>query len=310
MKEDIRQSLLKAGAIAVGFAQGGEIDPDVHKDYVEWIGEGRHGEMGYLERHIPLRHHIDHVLQGTKTIISLAFDYSPEEWRENDFPYIAAYAYGEDYHLLLRERLKPVINEFKRIYGGEWRICIDSAPVAERYWALKSGIGKRGLNGSVIVKGAGALSFLVEILTTIELEPDQPSIEFCKGCRACVKICPTQALKGDGTMDARRCINYLTIEKRGDFSREETELINLDSGYLYGCDRCLRICPHNGENIHTNCTQNLFINKIKDLTIEDILSLGVEEFKERFKKSPLFYAGYDRLQRNAMAIKNKSTGNS
>ena len=309
MKEEIRRSLLAAGAIAVGFAKAGEIDQKVHEDFINWIREGCHGEMGYLERHIPLRQHTDNVLSGAKTVISLAFDYTPQEWRKGSLPYISSYAYGEDYHMLLRERLKPVVKEFKNIYGGDWRVCIDSAPMAERYWALKSGIGKRGINGAVIVKNSGALNFLVEVLTTLDLEPDPSSEEVCKRCEACVNICPVKALRGDGTMDARRCINYLTIEKRGYFTAQESELINSDSGYLYGCDRCLRACPHNKDFMHTNCAQNIFSNKIKDIMPEDILSLEEEEFKERFKKSPLLYAGYERLRRNALAIKNKSAGN-
>ena len=309
MKDTIREILLKSGACAVGFAEAGEIDPEFHEAYKKWIGEGCNGEMGYLERHVPLRRNTNHVLPGAKTVISIAFDYTPSDWRDNRLPYIASYAYGDDYHILLKELLTPVVNGLKNKFGGKWRISIDSAPLAERYWALKSGIGKRGLNGSVIVNGTGALCFLVEILTTIEIEADNPSHESCRGCNACIKVCPAKALRGDGTMDARKCINYLTIEKKEEFTEEETNLINSKFGYLYGCDRCLRICPHNKVKDDTNPPQKLFKYSIKDLSVDAILSMEEEEFKQFFQRSPLLYAGYQRLRRNAMALKTKSTGN-
>ena len=245
MKEDIRNILLEAGAVAVGFAQAGEIDSEFHEYFTKWIEKGYHGEMAYLERHIPLRHHTDFVLPGAKSVISLAFSYAPKEWRPLDQPMIAAYAYGEDYHKSLRRILKPVVKLFETKYGGNWRICIDSAPVAERFWAMKSGIGKRGLNSCIIVPGCGSLCFLVELLTTIELEPDSPSFSECDRCGLCVAECPAKAIHEDGTFEACKCINYLMIEKRTPLSDEESELISTPPGYLYGCDRCLRICPHN-----------------------------------------------------------------
>ena len=177
MKEEIRRRLINAGALAVGFAQAGEISPEVHKEYQTWIEEGHQGEMSYLERHLPLRQHTDNVLKEARTVISMAFGYAPKEWQPKSLPVIAVYAYGEDYHLVLREILNPVVKEFQKEYGGKWRICIDSAPMAERFWAVKSGIAKRGINGSVIIHKGGSLCFLVEILTTQSIEADHPSKE-------------------------------------------------------------------------------------------------------------------------------------
>lgn len=248
MKEDIRKELLAAGAVAVGFAEAGEIDSKFHETYKKWIGEGYQGDMSYLERHIPLRQHTDFVLPGAKTVISLAFSYAPKEWRPLDLPMIAAYAYGEDYHKSLRKILKPVVNSFQEKYGGKWRICIDSAPVAERFWAMKSGIGKLGLNSCIIVEGCGSLCFLVEILTTHSLKPDNSSEKRCLNCGRCVEICPANAIGEDGTFRASRCINYLMIEKRTPLSPQEIQLLNTPPGHILGCDRCLRVCPHNHPN--------------------------------------------------------------
>lgn len=299
MKEDIRHTLLQSGASAVGFAEAGEISPSVHHDFTRWIQQGYNGEMQYLERHIPLRKHTDAVLKGAKTVISLAFGYASQENRAIDLPVIASYAYGRDYHIVLREILHPIVKNFQNQYGGKWRICIDSAPLAERYWALKSGIGKRGLNGAVIVKGAGSFCFLVEILTTLEIKPDHPSEDTCEKCGLCISQCPAQAIKNEGILDARKCINYLTIEKKGEFSEQEKEFLKEEEGYLYGCDRCLRICPHNHPKICT--TGSLFtpLEDILTLTPQKIIGMDESEFKTLFSVSPLSYAGYQRLSRNA-----------
>lgn len=331
MKERIRTLLLSRGACAVGFARAGEVDPTVTARYEKWIGEGRHGEMAYLERHIPLKRHTDNVLPGAKTVISLAFDYTPEQWRDSDLPKIAAYAYGKDYHTELRKLLRPALEELKREYGGKWRVCIDSAPVAERFWALKSGIGIQGRNGNVIIRGHGSFCFLVELLTTLEIEPDEAQFETCENCGLCVKACPAKAILCDGEIDASKCINYLTIEKKTEFKPAESRL--LTSGpFLYGCDECQQACPHNktsaadphpsapestpfpsAPGIPTNPSplgsrhpapshRHPALPIILSLTPEAILFMTPEVFKKTFSSSPLLYASYETLRRNALAL--------
>lgn len=310
IKEEIRSALLNAGAVAVGFAKAGEIDTDARRQYREWIGEGLNGEMEYLNRHLPLREHTDNVLSGANTVISMAFDYTPAVWLPEERPIVAAYAYGEDYHLVIREKLKPVLKEFEKKFGGKWRLCIDSAPVAERYWAVKSGIGKIGLNGNIIVEGVGSMCFLSEILTTIEIEPDKGEVAFCEGCGLCIDACPGKALRGRGVVDAGKCINYLTIEKKGEFTPEETELVREGRGHLYGCDHCLRVCPHNlsAFSVPQNRRSNkplLFpmLSAIKALSPESLEGLTEPEFKALFRRSPLIYAGYSCLRRSAQTLK-------
>ena len=299
MKEKIRESLIKSGAAAVGFARAGEIDKSVHEKFKEWIGKGKHGDMSYLERHIPLRKHTDNVLMGATTVISLAYSYFPKEWRSNELPCISAYAYGEDYHYSIKEKLLPVVKDLQVEFGGKWRICIDSAPLAEKYWALKSGIGKRGLNGSIIVNGCGSMCFLAEILTTLSITPDNPSEEICEKCGECIRICPVKAISGDGTIDASKCINYLTIEKKGEFSEVEKKLLRSEEGYLFGCDRCIRVCRYNRAPSCSNYTEIHDIPEINSLLPCHIINIGEGEFKKIFARSPLSYAGLSRLHRNA-----------
>lgn len=330
MKETIRRKLYDSGAVAVGFAKAGMLPSRIYEDYLCWIGEKRHAGMDYLERHVSLKKNTENVLKGAKTVISLAFDYTPLKWREEKEVEIAAYAYGEDYHNVLKKNLRPVIKDFRKAYGGEWRVCVDSAPVSERFWAMESGIGRRGSNGSIIIDKIGSFCFLTEILTTLRIEPDIPSREVCMECGKCMEICPGKAIKGDGTIDAEKCINYLTIEKKGDFTEKEKELVRSENGHLYGCDRCLKVCPHNciGKteipvSFKINQYDRLvntgnFSEKLKDiqsnrqlfsplenimtLTAEKILAMEEAEFNEIFKNSPLSYAGYTRLKRNALAL--------
>lgn len=296
---------MATGALAVGFTKAGKIEDGAAEDYSKWIGEGLHGDMHYLERHLPLRNHTDSVLPGAKTVVSLAFGYKPEEWRSDNLPYVSFYAYGDDYHIVLKEILNPVVENLKKEYGGKWRICIDSAPIAERYWAMKSGIGKRGLNGNIIIENYGPFCFLVQILTTLEITPDIPSHKSCGDCGLCIDVCPSKSIKGNGMIDAKKCINYLTIEKKEEFTEEEARLLNSDNGYLFGCDRCLRICPHNNPANNSLIKEFSLSDEIRNLTPERILSIEEKEFKQIFSRSPLLYAGYKRLRRNALILKNK-----
>lgn len=198
-----------------------------------------HAGMEYMERHQELRRDPRLLLPGAKTVVSIAFNYR----QPNPFPQIATYALGEDYHRVLRRRLKGAVRKISDEFGGKWRICIDSAPILERYWALKCGIGRRSpVHGNIVVNNAGSMVFLAELLTTLDItlprEEEFPD-EFME---ISWSGCPGGALGEDGTLDARRCINYLTIEHRSPLTPQEQKIVG---GSVFGCDRCQTSCREN-----------------------------------------------------------------
>lgn len=303
IRDIIRERVLSTGAVAVGFAAAGEIETRAAGEYDAWIGEGCHSGMDYLARHALLKRHPRNVLEGVRSVVSIAYSYAPAVWRAEELPVISCYAYGLDYHDVLRRRLSPVVDNLKERLGGEWRVCIDSAPLAERYWAVKAGIGKRGLNGSVIVDHFGSYIFLVELLTTLSVASESPEKGdlWCEGCGACVRACPQGALRGDGTLDSRRCLNYLTIEHRGEWEGESREAMQTSAGHhtLYGCDICQRVCPHNRDIPPTTITEFSPLPDILTLDREALLSMDQASFSRIFRGSPIKRGKLAGLQRNA-----------
>lgn len=205
--------------------------------------------MEYMERHKPLRRDPRLLLEGAKTLISVAFNYR----QHNPRPEVATYALGEDYHNVLRKRLKTVTSGMKESFGGDYRVCIDSAPVLERYWAVRCGLGRRSsLSGNVMVPGVGSMVFLAEILTTLEIPSFSRNL-FAEDITEesiptpSAAVCPTGALQPDGTVDARRCVNYLTIEHTGEWTPEQRRLMERPGvkGKVFGCDICQLACPSN-----------------------------------------------------------------
>lgn len=309
-KEKIRSAILGSGCVAVGFAEAAPVSQDEHQSYLEWLAEGKNAGMDYLNRHASLRLDPDTLLPGVRTVISMAFSFHPEKFRPLDADMIACYAYGRDYHDVIRRRLRPIVKDLKDQSGGEWRICVDTAPIAERYWAVKAGVGVRLANGCVDVPGYGNMVFLAEILTTLEIPADSPlpCNTDCHACGACRKICPAGALGEDGRIDARRCLSYLSIEHRGEWTEADmVEAMNTPAGQkcLYGCDLCLRVCPKNqhhpstqiGEFAPLPATSNM--PELLELTRADILSMTEEDFRAYFSHSAAKRAGFEGLRRNA-----------
>lgn len=246
-KERIRGALLDAGAVAAGFARAEAIDEALAERLERWYAEGCHATMEYMPRHAELRRDPRQLLPEARTVISVAFPYYPPQLRPQTLPQIALFAYGRDYHKVLVKLLRPVCRMLTEEYGAKTRICVDSAPIAERYWALKAGIGRRGDNGTVITDEAGSFVFLAEILTDLDIVPDEPSTRECSHCGACRRVCPGAAIADDATIDAGRCLSYLTIEHQGLLNSLQQKIMDSEIGRntLFGCDLCQKVCHHN-----------------------------------------------------------------
>ena len=294
-REGLRAALLEAPA--VGFASAGPVSEDEDRRLRGWLAAGHHAGMAWMERHADLRRNLDNVLPGTRTVISLAFPYAPERERPSDLPYLSRYAYGRDYHEAIRSLLTAVLEQTGLI--SSCRICIDSAPVSERFWAIRAGIGYRGDNGALIVPGIGSEVFLAEILTTIEFEPDAPADAECLHCGACRRACPTGALQPDGTIDCRRCISYLTIEHRGPWTDPDAiAAMSTPAGRtsLFGCDRCITACPLRNDTSSPH-TWSPTLPAMLALAPSDIPAQQ-SEFKRRFAHTALLRPGLQNLLRN------------
>lgn len=284
---EIRRRVLEAGASACGIAR---VEPLTEAEYhlhESWVASGKHGEMSYLENYAPLRHDPATLLDGAKSIIVAAFNYYH---RDNGPLRWARYALGRDYHEEVRERLSAVASRME----GESRVTVDTAPLRERLWAVKAGVGFTGLNGLLIVPGTGSWVVLGEILTTLDLEPDRPlDSAGCGECGLCVSSCPGGALDGCGGMDARRCRSYLSIEYRGD------DIPSL-GGRVYGCDICQEVCPHN-RNIRES---EIFVPRpeVTALTRERILEMSQEQFSRIFSHSAIKRTKSSGLRRNALRL--------
>lgn len=303
----LQNVLEEAGACAFGVVKAGEADASARSAYERWIGEGRNAGMDYLEKYPDVRFDTRQLLKGAQSMICCAFPFAPAELRKPSLPYIASYALGDDYHNTIRRRLKKAVRSLQDTLGGEWRICIDTAPVLERYWAVKAGFGTVGKNGALIVPGYGSMVFLAEIITTIKLPPasfnasgQDPTEWDCNNCGRCIEACPGKALKGDGTLDARRCISYLSIEHRGEWDEEGRAVMATPQGRrtLYGCDLCLRVCLLNHAIPPSNIPEFTLRKSLRHLSEEDIRTMPPDDFSLLFQGSAIRRAGLEGLQRN------------
>ena len=289
----VRRLCADAGACACGVAAAGEVTPEDMALLDAWLAEGRHGCMDYMERWRDLRADPRTLLPGARSVLVCAFSCRQQQHSAH----IADYALGSDYHAVLRARLEPVAEAIRAMCGGETRVCVDSAPLRERYWAMRAGVGAPGLNGKIFVPGAGCDVLLAEILCTAELPPDAPAApSACTACRRCVEACPAGALDGSGGVDARRCLSCLTLEWRGPLPAG-TDL----HGRLAGCDVCSRVCPANrGDALPV--AELLPRPDVLALTPAAAAAMGRGAFGRMFAGSALMRLRHGGLRRNADAI--------
>ena len=298
----VKAEALRIGFDAIGFAQ---VQPaDTEKEHLErWLAAGNHAGMSYMARNLSVRLDPRELLPNAQTIVSLALNYYPSHQQPPENPRIAYYAYGEDYHHVLKEKLFHLWDYIKSIHpeahAAKARCFTDTAPLLERYWAWKAGVGFIGKNTCLIIPGKGSFFFLGEIVTTLPFAYDTPQTTRCGSCTRCIDACPTRALAAEKTIDARRCLSYLTIEHRGELPPAQAALLG---NRLFGCDTCQCICPWNKQARPTAEPRFAPNPQVLNLKKEDILSLSQAQFDTLFALSPIKRTEHSGLLRNAREI--------
>ncbi|PIF05845.1 MAG: tRNA epoxyqueuosine(34) reductase QueG [Draconibacterium sp.] len=295
--------IIKNKARELGFCDCAILPVDVLTDeksaYFNWLESGMQGEMSYMERNIDKRFDPALLFENAKTIIVALYNYFPGSRQDDEkAPIISKYAYGIDYHYVLKEKLGQLLTFIQtEIIECVGRPFADSAPVLERAWAKKAGLGWIGKNSNLINLKQGSFIFICELLLDVELPYDEPKevTDHCGNCTRCIDACPTKAIVADRVVDARKCISYQTIEKRGELDKE---LLGKFENRVFGCDICQDVCPW---NLKAKPTQEPGFNPGKELmslTRQQWMNMDKDQFNRLFKKSAVKRAGYKGLKRN------------
>jgi len=271
-----------------------------------WLNKGLHGEMKYMENHFELRTDPTKLVPGAKSVITLVFNYFPNQQQADGIPKIAKYAYGKDYHQVIREKLHEFLFRIRERLGQvEGRGFVDSAPVLERSWALHSGLGWIGKNGNLINTKKGSFFFLATLITDLVLEPDLPyQQDYCGSCTKCIDACPTEAILPNKTLNASQCISYFTIELKSASLPEELQQKAND--WVFGCDICQDVCPWNRFSKPHQHGELEPLDEVMTFSFNDWLSLDKTSFNKLFKDSPIKRTKWEGMQRNLGLFRKKS----
>jgi epoxyqueuosine reductase len=301
MDDLVRQSsMIKAGAYSLGFDGCGistavRLSGDAER-LRDWLQAGYHGSMSYMENHFELRVDPTQLVEGAQSVISVILNYFPSETQVMGAPVISKYAYGEDYHSVIKKKLKLLLQYIhEKVCPVHGRAFVDSAPVLDRAWAARSGLGWIGKNSNLIAPATGSFVFIGNLLVDIPLQDDKPMKNRCGSCDKCLKACPTQAIVEPGIVDARRCISYLTIEHRGAIP---DALCNKPGNHAFGCDVCQDVCPWNGKAKPHRVGEFKPLPGLLEMTREDWQNMDQQTFEKRFTKSPIRRVKFEGLQRN------------
>jgi epoxyqueuosine reductase len=294
--------LIKAEAQNLGFAFCGIAKAEFLEEEAPrleaWLQKGMHGEMQYMENHFDKRLDPRLLVDGARAVISLGLNYYTDTPQADPFaPKISKYAYGEDYHSVIKDKLKQllhVINEKIGEVGG--RAFVDSAPVLDKAWAKKAGLGWIGKNANLINKQAGSFFFLAELIVDIELEYDiEPTADHCGTCTRCIDACPTDAIVGPYVVDGSRCISYLTIELKNEIPQEFKGKMD---GWMFGCDICQDVCPWNRFSVLHNEPSFTPNAELLSLSKNELHEITEDVFKKVFKNSAVKRTKFSGLKRN------------
>ncbi len=296
--DEIKQKALDLGFDACGICRATESGEE--ERYMQWLQDHWQGGMGYMERNIDKRLDPRLLVEGARSIISVALNYYPPVKLPGKVPQFAYYAYGKDYHEVVREKLRCLFEWIReRVPDVIGRYFSDSAPVLERFWAARAGLGFIGKNTLLIIPGKGSYFFLGELIIDIELDYDEPVTENCGDCTRCLRSCPTNAIEEPYRLNATRCISYQTIENKGEIAPEIVP--NLRNN-VYGCDICQKVCPWNRDAMSHNIPEFMPSDAFLKLDLEQIMEMDEDRWNHIFRLSAVKRAKLSGLKRNASAI--------
>jgi epoxyqueuosine reductase len=299
--KQIHQKAMDLGFVSFGISKAGFMEEEAQR-LDKWLNQHYHGEMSYLENHFDKRVDPSLLVPGAKSVISLAYNYfHSEKQKDASAPKISMYAYGKDYHKVVRKKLNTLFEYIKTLCGSvEGRVFVDSAPVLERDWAKRSGLGWIGKNTMLINPKKGSFFFLGEIIIDLELEYDHPIKDYCGTCTKCIEACPTEAIHPEGyIMDGQKCISYLTIELKS--AIPETFHDSMD-GWMFGCDICQQVCPWNRFSEEHEETLFLPDPTLLNMTKQDWENLTEDVFETLFQGSAVKRTKYSGLKRNIQFV--------
>lgn len=295
-------ALIKAEALRLGFMACGISKADFLAEEAprleQWLKNNRHGEMSYMENYFDKRLDPRLLVEGAKSVVSLTLNYYTEEQQADiTAPKLSKYAYGKDYHSIIKEKLQALMAFIQEQIGEVAGRCfVDSAPVMDKAWAQKSGLGWRGKNSNLISKDAGSFFFLAELIIDLELAYDSPFVaDHCGSCTRCIDACPTEAIVAPYTVDGSKCISYLTIELKNEIP---TEFKGKMGNWMFGCDICQDVCPWN--RFATPHEEPAFMpsEELLNLNKAELIEMTEEVFRKVFKDSPVKRTKFSGLKRN------------
>ena len=296
----IKSKARDLGFYSCGISEAGFLEEEV-ASLEQYLNNGSHGKMAYMANHFDKRLDPRLLVDGAKTVVSLLYNYFPEKSQNNNSYKISKYAYGEDYHFIIKDKLKILFDFISEEIGEvNGRYFVDSAPVLDRAWAKKSGLGWIGKNTNLISPKSGSFFFISELIIDLELSSDNKIKDYCGTCTNCIDACPTGALDTPYKIDGLKCISYFTIELKDSIP---IEMKGKFSNWIFGCDICQDVCPWNRFSISHNEESFLPHPDILSMNKNEWEELSKEKFSEIFRKSAVKRTKYDGLKRNIEFVK-------
>jgi epoxyqueuosine reductase len=302
-----RSQLVKSIASELGFTSCGISKAEFLEDEAPrlalWLKQGRHGEMSYMENHFDKRLDPTNLVSGAKSVVSLLYNYySDQQQTDPEAPKISKYALGEDYHHVIKTKLRLFMDRLSSDVGEiAGRAFVDSAPVMDKVWAAKSGLGWIGKHTNLITKDQGSYFFIAELILDVELEPDGPIKDYCGTCTRCIDACPTDAIIEPYVVDGSKCISYFTIELKNEIIPKDVQ--GQFSNWAFGCDICQEVCPWNRFSLKHKEAAFEPSADLLNMTSSDWHDMTEEVFMRVFQHSPIKRTGYTGLKRNLKFLK-------